>query len=91
MARIKLHGLVSETITRAALIEEVAWNAILLLGHGERLGKSWPRTKVPVLKEIPSNEDFFRDYVAKRSPVVMEKVLDEITDLGSRFFGINLR
>ena len=49
-------------------------------GHGDRLGKHWPRTKVPVLSAPPESFlAFERDYVSRKEPVVLDGLLREMT------------
>lgn len=48
-------------------------------GSGQRFGKDWPRKKVPILDFAPEPQDFFRDYVSKRKPVMFKGILDQMT------------
>ena len=53
--------------------------SLSLSGQGERLGKHWPRTKVPVLPSPPpSFSDFESDHLAPGRPVVLEGLLEEM-------------
>ena len=48
-------------------------------GSGERFGQSWPRQKVKVLDFAPEPQDFFKDYVSMRKPVMFKGILEEMT------------
>ena len=48
-------------------------------GSGERFGQSWPRQKVPILDFAPEPQDFFRDYVSIRKPVMFKGILQQMT------------